>query len=64
MQLLDLELLLQQTYVFGWLPSARLQALERVCSVHVCQPGDTVVRRGEPADGWRLVYSGNARSTR
>ena len=62
MQLLDLELLLQQTYVFGWLPSARLQALERVCSVHVCQPGDTVVKRGEPADGWRLVYSGNARA--
>lgn len=57
----ELDQLLRETYIFSRLPADLRERLEGAFSLHVFQAGETVVTRGQPAQGWHIVCSGRAR---
>ena len=61
MQFPELDQLLRETFIFSQLPAALLGRLDTAFSLRVFQAGETVVKRGQPAQGWHIVCSGRAR---
>ncbi len=61
MQFPELEQLLRDTFIFSRLPADQIRQLEGAFSLHLFQAGETIVTRGQPADGWCIVCSGRAR---
>ena len=50
--------LLRQTYVFRRLAPDQLSALAQTFSERHFDPGETIIRRGNHADGWHVIQSG------